>query len=80
MKKKFGRASSIGVIGGATAFFVVSKKEIEKRRIEQEAFLDRAQKLARPCAKSFSETVTYLREVYGAQPCELSKGQWRCML
>ena len=77
MKKKFGRASSVGVIGGATAVFVVSKKKIEKRRIEQEAFLDRAQKLARPCAKSFSETVTYLREVYGAQPCELSKGQWQ---
>ena len=77
MKKKFGRASSVGVIGGATAVFVVSKKKMEKRRIEQEAFLDRAQKLARPCAKSFSETVTYLREVYGAQPCELSKGQWQ---
>ena len=35
MKKKFGRASSVGVIGGATAVFVVSKKKIEKRAFER---------------------------------------------
>ena len=78
MKKKRTRAGSVGVIGGKdgpTAIFSVSKREREKRRAEQEAFLERAQKLAVPNAKSFDETVRYLCEIYGARPCGLSKGQ-----
>lgn len=79
MKRKRGKgAGSAGVIGGASgpaAIFSVSRKEMEKRRAEQEAFLERAQKLAVPCAKDFDQTIRYLCETYGAQPCALSKGQ-----
>ena len=51
MKKRTSHAASVGVIGGTdgpTAIFTVSSKEMEKRRSEQEAFLNRAQKLAEP--------------------------------
>ena len=78
MKKRTSHAASVGVIGGTdgpTAIFTVSSKEMEKRRSEQEAFLNRAQKLAEPCAKSFDETIRYLCAIYGAQPCDLSRGQ-----
>ncbi len=80
MKKRTSHAASVGVIGGddgPTAIFTVSSKEMEKRRSEQEAFLNRAQKLAEPCAKSFDETIRYLCAIYGAQPCDLSRGQRR---
>ena len=69
MKKRTSHAASVGVIGGddgPTAIFTVSSKEMEKRRSEQEAFLNRAQKLAEPCAKSFDETIRYLCAIYGA--------------
>lgn len=44
MKKRTSHAASVGVIGGddgPTAIFTVSSKEMEKRRSEQEAFLNR---------------------------------------
>ncbi len=78
MKKKRTKASSVGVIGGKdgpTAIFSVSKREWERSKAEQEAFLERAKKLAVPHVKSFDETVRYLCETYGARPCGLSKGQ-----
>ncbi|MCI9406449.1 MAG: hypothetical protein HFK04_06010 [Oscillospiraceae bacterium] len=76
--KRRGETGSIKVIGGAsgpTAVFAVSRKEIKKRRAEQEAFLERAQRLAVPCEKTFEETIWYLCKAYRVQPTTLSKGQ-----
>ena len=64
-------------MGQLRLFYRFFKGRRKARRSEQEAFLNRAQKLAEPCAKSFDETIRYLCATDGAQPCDLSRGQRR---